>query len=82
MLDLACGTGWASRSIARQYPGVKLFGIDIGPELIDVAKAKAAAVSVRSRSFATCRTERSPTLQRRTASALNSERRSHPAATP
>jgi SAM-dependent methyltransferase len=45
VLDLACGTGWASRSIARQCAGVKLFGIDIGPELIEVAKAKANGVN-------------------------------------
>jgi len=43
VLDLACGTGWVSRSVARQYSGVKLFGIDIGPELIEAAKAKADA---------------------------------------
>src|ERR1700674_3471015 len=43
VLDLACGTGWSSRSIARQYPGAHLFGIDIGSDLIDAAKAKAAA---------------------------------------
>jgi SAM-dependent methyltransferase len=43
VLDLACGTGWSSRSIARQYPGAQLFGIDIGSDLIDAAKAKAAA---------------------------------------
>lgn len=43
VLDLACGTGWVSRSVARQYSGVKLFGIDIGPELIEAAKGKADA---------------------------------------
>jgi SAM-dependent methyltransferase len=44
VLDLACGTGWASRSIARQVSDVRLFGIDIGPDLVEVAKARAAGV--------------------------------------
>lgn len=38
VLDLACGTGWASRTIAALNKGARLFGVDIAHGLIESAK--------------------------------------------
>jgi SAM-dependent methyltransferase len=42
VLDLACATGWVSRSIADQCSGAEVFGLDIGSELVESAKSRAA----------------------------------------
>ena len=39
VLDLACGTGWASREVARRTPGAKITGCDIAHGLLDAAKS-------------------------------------------
>ena len=39
VLDLACGTGWASREVARRAPGAKITGCDIAHGLLDAARA-------------------------------------------
>ena len=39
VLDLATGTGWTSRVVARR--GAKVIGVDIGPHLVEAAAAKA-----------------------------------------
>jgi SAM-dependent methyltransferase len=39
VLDLATGTGWTSRAVARR--GAKVIGVDIGPHLVEAAAAKA-----------------------------------------
>jgi SAM-dependent methyltransferase len=41
ILDLATGTGWTSRAVARS--GAKVIGVDIASELVAAAKARAAA---------------------------------------
>ncbi|HEX8029771.1 MAG TPA: class I SAM-dependent methyltransferase [Vicinamibacterales bacterium] len=41
ILDLATGTGWASRLIARR--GAKVIGVDIAPDLLEAAREYAAA---------------------------------------
>lgn len=46
-LDLACATGWVSRSIADQFPGAEVFGLDIGSELVASAKDRAAAHGIK-----------------------------------
>jgi SAM-dependent methyltransferase len=38
VLDLACGTGWASRTIASMGKDAQLFGVDIAHGLIESAK--------------------------------------------
>jgi SAM-dependent methyltransferase len=38
VLDLACGTGWASRTIAQMGIGAQLFGVDIAHGLVESAK--------------------------------------------
>lgn len=42
ILDLATGTGWASRTIARRLPGVKVTGADIADAMLDYARTAAA----------------------------------------
>jgi SAM-dependent methyltransferase len=42
ILDLATGTGWGSRSIARRSPGVKVTGADIADAMLDYARGAAA----------------------------------------
>jgi SAM-dependent methyltransferase len=42
ILDLATGTGWASRSIARRCPGAQVVGVDIADELLAAARSLAA----------------------------------------
>lgn len=41
VLDLATGTGWTSRVVARR--GADVVGVDIGPDLIDAAAERAKA---------------------------------------
>jgi SAM-dependent methyltransferase len=41
ILDLSTGTGWTSRVVARR--GATVVGVDIAKDLLDVARAKAAA---------------------------------------
>lgn len=42
ILDLATGTGWGSRAIARRSPGVKVTGADIADAMLDYARSAAA----------------------------------------
>jgi len=39
VLDLACGTGWASREVAARAPGARITGCDIAGGLLDAARA-------------------------------------------
>ena len=43
ILDLATGTGWGSRVLAQRFPGVKLTGSDIAEQMLEHARAAAAA---------------------------------------
>src|SRR5580765_4717686 len=40
ILDLSTGTGWTSRVVARR--GAMVIGVDIAPDLLDAARAKAS----------------------------------------
>jgi SAM-dependent methyltransferase len=42
ILDLATGTGWASRVIAQRCPGAKVIGADIADVMLDYARSAAA----------------------------------------
>jgi len=46
VLDLATGTGWASRIVAQRFPGTTVTGVDIAEEMLDYARAKAAQLSL------------------------------------
>jgi len=41
VLDLATGTGWASRVIAQRFPGVHITGADIAEQMLEHARAVA-----------------------------------------
>lgn len=43
ILDLATGTGWGSRIIAQRFPGVSITGADIAEQMLEHARAVAAA---------------------------------------
>jgi 2-polyprenyl-3-methyl-5-hydroxy-6-metoxy-1,4-benzoquinol methylase len=47
--DIACGTGWSSISIAKQFPGVEVAGVDVDEGSIARAKAHAAEEGVDGR---------------------------------
>lgn len=42
VLDLATGTGWASRIIAQRFGGVKVIGADIADQMLEYARSAAA----------------------------------------
>lgn len=46
ILDLATGTGWASRVLAQRVPGVKVTGADIADQMLDYARAAAARLDL------------------------------------
>lgn len=45
ILDLACGTGNSSLSLAKK--GYQVIGVDLSPEMLEVAKKKAAAEKIK-----------------------------------
>jgi 2-polyprenyl-3-methyl-5-hydroxy-6-metoxy-1,4-benzoquinol methylase len=49
VLDIGCGTGWSSVSIAQAYPGVKVDGVDLNPASIEAAQRVAVAEGVTDR---------------------------------
>jgi SAM-dependent methyltransferase len=49
VLDIGCGTGWSSVSIAQAYPGVTVDGIDLDPGSIEAAQRVAIAEGVTDR---------------------------------
>jgi len=42
VLDLATGTGWASRIVAQRFPGTVVTGVDIAEQMLEHARATAA----------------------------------------
>lgn len=49
VLDIGCGAGWSSVSIAQAYPGVTVDGVDLDPGSIEAARQVAAAEGVTDR---------------------------------
>jgi SAM-dependent methyltransferase len=47
--DIACGTGWSSIAMARQYPGIRVDGFDLDPDAIAAADRNAAAEGLGGR---------------------------------
>ena len=42
ILDVACGTGFATLRLARQYPDAEVLGVDVSPKMVGVAGDNAA----------------------------------------
>jgi|SoiMethySBSTD1v2_1073268.scaffolds.fasta_scaffold247718_2 2-polyprenyl-3-methyl-5-hydroxy-6-metoxy-1,4-benzoquinol methylase len=49
VLEIGCGTGWSSVSIAQAYPGVTVDGVDLNPGSIEAARRVAIAEGVADR---------------------------------
>ena len=47
--DVACGGGWSTVAIARAYPDAEVHGLDLDPEAIGRARAKARAEGLEDR---------------------------------
>jgi SAM-dependent methyltransferase len=46
ILDLATGTGWASRVVAQRFPGAVVTGVDIADQMLEYARAAAAKLEL------------------------------------
>ncbi len=49
VLDIGCGSGWSSVSLAQAYPGVTVDGVDLNPGSIEAAHRVAEAEGVTDR---------------------------------
>jgi 2-polyprenyl-3-methyl-5-hydroxy-6-metoxy-1,4-benzoquinol methylase len=49
VLDIGCGIGWSSVSIAQAYPGVRVDGVDLDPGSLEAARRVAEAEGVTDR---------------------------------
>jgi demethylmenaquinone methyltransferase/2-methoxy-6-polyprenyl-1,4-benzoquinol methylase len=57
VLDLACGTGISTLSIARRFPARLVVGVELRDEYLAIAREKAARESARNVEFALSRAE-------------------------
>ncbi|MAF64900.1 MAG: hypothetical protein CMJ84_04480 [Planctomycetes bacterium] len=48
ILDLGCGTGWATRLLAQAAPGVGAVGVDVSPEMVARAE-ELSSLRIRAR---------------------------------
>ena len=46
VLDLATGTGWASRIVAQRFPGTRIVGADIAEQMLEYARSTAATMGL------------------------------------
>jgi 2-polyprenyl-3-methyl-5-hydroxy-6-metoxy-1,4-benzoquinol methylase len=49
VLEIGCGVGWSSVSIAQAYPGVRVDGVDLDPGSIEAARRVAESEGVTDR---------------------------------
>lgn len=49
ILDVGCGAGWSSISLARGYPSARVLGVDIDQPSVDLASANAREAGVSDR---------------------------------
>jgi demethylmenaquinone methyltransferase/2-methoxy-6-polyprenyl-1,4-benzoquinol methylase len=57
VLDLACGTGISTLSIARRFPGRLVIGVELRDEYLRIAREKVAHGAIPNVEFALCRAE-------------------------
>ncbi len=57
VLDLACGTGISTLSIARRFPHRKVIGVELRDEYLRIAREKVAREGVRNVELVLCRAE-------------------------
>jgi trans-aconitate 2-methyltransferase len=51
VVDLGCGPGGLTRTLADRWPGAQVVGVDSSPEMVDRARAGAAAAAASTVSF-------------------------------
>lgn len=51
LLDAGCGSGWLSRLIARRMPDCEVVGIDINPDYVRYAQARAEEAGLENLSY-------------------------------
>jgi ubiquinone/menaquinone biosynthesis C-methylase UbiE len=47
VLQLGCGAGFETAAIARRYPGWRILGIDLDPDVVELARRRVSASNVR-----------------------------------
>lgn len=57
VLDLACGTGISTLSIARRFPGRPIIGVELRDEYLQIARRKAGRGAIDNVEFVLCRAE-------------------------
>ena len=57
VLDLACGTGISTLSIARRFPGRQVVGVELRDEYLQVAREKVRRLGVANVELVLCRAE-------------------------
>ena len=62
VVDVGCGTGWSSIAIARGFPGVEVFGLDLDEASVADARANAEASGVSDRVIFELRDAADPSL--------------------
>lgn len=51
MLDAGCGSGWVARTIAARFPEAEIVGLDLNPDYVAYAQARADAEGLRNVRF-------------------------------
>jgi demethylmenaquinone methyltransferase/2-methoxy-6-polyprenyl-1,4-benzoquinol methylase len=57
VLDLACGTGISTMSIARRFPGRPIVGVELRDEYLAIAREKVQREAIGNVEFVLCRAE-------------------------
>ena len=57
ILDLACGTGISTLTIARRFPNCQVVGVELREEYLDIARKKVHALGIRNIEFVLSRAE-------------------------
>jgi len=62
VVDVGCGTGWSSLSLARAFPAVEVYGIDLDPASVEEARRNAAEAGLTGRVTFSCQDAAHPDL--------------------
>lgn len=57
ILDLACGTGISTRSIATRFPNSHVVGVELRDEYLNIARKNAQALDIRNMEYVLSRAE-------------------------
>jgi SAM-dependent methyltransferase len=51
VLDIGCGPGWTTRQLAHRAPGGEVLGVDLSPQMLDLARRRATAEGLANVTF-------------------------------